>query len=338
MVQAILAGRKVQTRRIVKDQPSEDWHPEGVGLYAPTRVDQHGEEYPGTDVYGAADEDEGRICPYGKPGDRLWVAQEAETYSKTVPIAERFWSRVYKFESCWEWFGLVDRKGYGRIRNAGEQISTHRLSWELANGHIPAGKHVLHTCDLRWCVNPDHLYLGNNDDNISDKVAHGRVSKQNGSVNGMSILNDAEILSIKLLSDKGWRQQDIAERHSVTQSQISRILSGKRWLPAVAPMPLLGHRTLEIAEVRVQRLQETSAVDAIYEGVLSLGHEWIDGHFPAYAAEHAQWKRLALSNIAPPLGPSPVARYRALWEDINGARSWAANPWVWVVSFSMVAS
>jgi hypothetical protein len=74
MVRAILEGRKTQTRRVVKSQPSEDWHPQ-VGVYAPTMVDRHGEEYPGPDVFGASDECEGRICPHGAPGDHLWVRE-----------------------------------------------------------------------------------------------------------------------------------------------------------------------------------------------------------------------------------------------------------------------
>lgn len=75
MVRAILEGRKTQTRRLVKPQPSDDWHPESVGMYAPLRVNGRGEEYPGKEVYGAADEDEGRVCRYGMPGDRLWVKE-----------------------------------------------------------------------------------------------------------------------------------------------------------------------------------------------------------------------------------------------------------------------
>lgn len=74
MVKAILAGRKTQTRRVVKPQPSADWHPK-VGRYHPTVVGRHGEEQPGPEVFGASDENEGRVCPYGEPGDRLWVRE-----------------------------------------------------------------------------------------------------------------------------------------------------------------------------------------------------------------------------------------------------------------------
>lgn len=80
MVRAILDGRKSQTRRVVKPQPYAEWCPV-VELYHPTLVDRDGDEYPGAEVFGAADENEGRICPFGQPGDRLWVRETfAETY------------------------------------------------------------------------------------------------------------------------------------------------------------------------------------------------------------------------------------------------------------------
>ena len=77
MVRAILEGRKTQTRRVVKPQPTpEAWTgPIHCEWYVPTKVDRHGEEYPGAQVFGFANEDEGWVCPYGVPGDRLWVRE-----------------------------------------------------------------------------------------------------------------------------------------------------------------------------------------------------------------------------------------------------------------------
>lgn len=72
-VRGILDGRKTQTRRIIKGAP-EFWIPE-VGVYAPTLVSARGEEYPGPEVYGASDESHCARCPYGQPGDRLWVRE-----------------------------------------------------------------------------------------------------------------------------------------------------------------------------------------------------------------------------------------------------------------------
>lgn len=77
MIRAILNGRKTQTRRVIVPQPPEDVGEIVVGTYHPTKVDRHGEEYPGDPVFGAYDYDGtwGVRCPYGAPGDRLWVRE-----------------------------------------------------------------------------------------------------------------------------------------------------------------------------------------------------------------------------------------------------------------------
>ena len=76
MVRALLAGTKTQTRRVVKGAP-EDWSPVQPQVYAPTIVDRHGDEQPGPDAFGAGDEqgDHWIRCPYGQPGDRLYVRE-----------------------------------------------------------------------------------------------------------------------------------------------------------------------------------------------------------------------------------------------------------------------
>ncbi|UEW68593.1 hypothetical protein [Burkholderia gladioli] len=85
MVRAILDGRKTQTRRVVKHQPPEDVAPITVARYHPTIIDRHGDEAPGDEVFGAYSEDGvwGCKCPYGEPGDRLWVR---ETWRGVVEI------------------------------------------------------------------------------------------------------------------------------------------------------------------------------------------------------------------------------------------------------------
>lgn len=75
MVRAILDGRKTQTRWVLKRRPPDGWTPD-VGLYSPAKVDCRGERIPGRDVYGASDEDFGLPCPYGQPGDLLWVREK----------------------------------------------------------------------------------------------------------------------------------------------------------------------------------------------------------------------------------------------------------------------
>jgi len=74
MVRAILQGQKTQTRRVVKPQPSDEFLPR-VGVYAPTLIDRDGEVFPGAERFGASDDSEDYPCPYGQPGDRLWVRE-----------------------------------------------------------------------------------------------------------------------------------------------------------------------------------------------------------------------------------------------------------------------
>ncbi len=97
-----------------------------------------------------------------------------------TPAIERFWKLVKKTETCWIWVGKgKSGGGYGQIKIKGKNVSAHRFSYELHNGRIPKGDGyhgtcVLHTCDNRLCVNPQHLWLGTNADNIHDMERKGR--------------------------------------------------------------------------------------------------------------------------------------------------------------------
>lgn len=75
---------------------------------------------------------------------------------------------------CWLWTGYYSYNGYGRVRQNHRKTPAHRMVWELAHGPVPAGMFVLHRCDTRPCVNPDHLFLGTAQDNVNDMVSKGR--------------------------------------------------------------------------------------------------------------------------------------------------------------------
>lgn len=97
------------------------------------------------------------------------------------PLELRFWRHVERGDGCWLWTGNHNQKGYGQLRlgRTGGAISTHRFSWALHNGPIPNGLFVLHHCDNPSCVNPAHLYVGTQRDNVRDAINRGRwVSPQ----------------------------------------------------------------------------------------------------------------------------------------------------------------
>ena len=95
-----------------------------------------------------------------------------------TPIEERLYRNVIKVQStdCWEWQGGTNNIGYGMIRDneIKNMRTTHRVSYEIANGSIPKGKCVLHKCDNVLCVNPDHLWSGTRLENTRDMIQKKR--------------------------------------------------------------------------------------------------------------------------------------------------------------------
>lgn len=95
---------------------------------------------------------------------------------KRWDAVKQFWSHVEPEPNtgCFLWIGNQTRGAYGSVWWKGRQVRAHRFAWELANGPIPDQMHVLHRCDVRWCVNVAHLFLGTNTDNVRDMIAKGR--------------------------------------------------------------------------------------------------------------------------------------------------------------------
>ncbi len=90
----------------------------------------------------------------------------------------RFWMRVDRSGACWVWKSSQSRGAYGSFRrDDGVAVGAHRHSYALRHGPIPAGLHVLHSCDNPPCVNPDHLSLGTHADNMRDMATKGRAGR-----------------------------------------------------------------------------------------------------------------------------------------------------------------
>ena len=95
-------------------------------------------------------------------------------FNKKLP--SRFWPKVDRKESgCWLWNANKNNKGYGMFHVIGNKKLAHRISWQLRYGEIPEGMHVLHLCNTPACVKPTHLFLGTHQENMQDKLNHGRA-------------------------------------------------------------------------------------------------------------------------------------------------------------------
>lgn len=141
---------------------------------------------------------------------------------------EKFWPRVQVAEGCWLWLGAKTTWGYGSITVDGRARAAHRLSWEIHNGAIPVGLQVCHQCDVRDCVNPDHLFLGTAKENVADMNAKGRHgrgwrSTRRGEAHPAAKLTDAEVVVIREAIAAGQSYREIARNHRVSHTYVSKV-------------------------------------------------------------------------------------------------------------------
>lgn len=127
---------------------------------------------------------------------------------------------------CWLWLSYGDTQDYGRIIVSQKSYSAHRVSWVVHRGSIPDGLHVLHKCDTVQCVNPDHLFLGTNLDNIKDRTAKGRGSAPLGTRQHLSKLSNENVIFIYKSKIK---VRKLAEMFSVSRPTIYSIKRGRMW-------------------------------------------------------------------------------------------------------------
>jgi len=157
------------------------------------------------------------------------------TYDFSSEVIERFWPKVDKNteNGCWEWTAYKAKlRGtrYGIFR-AGPLVKAHRYSWILTNGDIPLGLKVLHKCDNSSCVNPDHLFLGTQQENILDMINKGRSNfgGTKGSKQWQSKFLESQIVEIRKCYASGDTLKQIAKRYNCSFSTIASIVRRKTW-------------------------------------------------------------------------------------------------------------
>ena len=147
-------------------------------------------------------------------------------------LEERFWEKVdiRSEDECWEWKGSRHWKWkYGHFKLNGKTISSHKVFYEMSKGKIPEGLLVLHKCDNPPCVNPNHLFLGTNDDNMKDMATKGRSADNQGSKNPKAKLTENDVIQIRKLHKEGVSGAELGRLFGVVKETIYDICSGKRW-------------------------------------------------------------------------------------------------------------
>lgn len=162
-----------------------------------------------------------------------------EIVRKTIACSQRcigqlrILSRRKRFElllrdvtpnACVNWTGERDRDGYGRIGKGRHFVMTHRYSYEMHHGTIPDGLCVMHDCDNPSCINPFHLKVGTNLQNLQEKVSRGRHNR--GETCHLSKLNNAAVREIR---GSSLSLAELASIYMITPNTVRRVKQRKAW-------------------------------------------------------------------------------------------------------------
>lgn len=154
--------------------------------------------------------------------------------NKRRPLEERFWDQVKKTddaESCWEWTGSGNAKGYGHIFGGTERgsLRANRVAWELAHGPIPDGMLICHKCDNPKCCRADHLFLGTYDANNKDRARKGRSNNDKGEDHYAALMTTQKVLELRDRFAKGEKVRDLAKAFGIAHQTASKIARRKSW-------------------------------------------------------------------------------------------------------------
>lgn len=157
------------------------------------------------------------------------------TVTQDAQFLARFWAKVDKTGHCWTWTGAT-YQGYGimhlpRCRDRTQRA--HRVSWTITHGLIPDGMHVCHHCDNPPCVNPAHLFLGTDADNLKDMRDKGRHPgfgpRRKGEAHHFSKMTAETVLECRSRHAAGEKAPTLSRAYGVNKSSMYAILRRRSW-------------------------------------------------------------------------------------------------------------
>lgn len=151
-------------------------------------------------------------------------------------LKDRFYSKVYITDTCWLWTGSTRDSRYGNIRVGGKKgpmVAAHRIQAVWAGMDIE-NKVVMHKCDNGLCVNPNHLIIGDQNDNIQDMISKGREFHHSGVDNGNAVLSEEQVREIrklaKIVPSKGrGNAKEIAKILELNHNTVWRVLTNRSY-------------------------------------------------------------------------------------------------------------